>query len=113
MANLFTEIGTKIAEFLESEGITQTDMADRIGVSKQVMGKIIHGKKAINLTEIGKIADVMNVSIDSLIRQQKNIELGDPIFLMMGSVKKANTEDDLRFLNHVMDEMIALEELLG
>ncbi len=65
MANLFTEIGAKIEEFLISERITQTDMAERIGVSKQVTGKIIHGKKAINLIEIGRIAEVMNVLIQS------------------------------------------------
>lgn len=111
MANLFNEIGSKIEHFLKKNGMSQVEMADRIGVSKQVMGKIIHGKKAVNLVEIGKIAELMNVSIDSLICQEKTGELGEPIFLMMGSVKKANSEDDLRFLNHVMDEMIALEEL--
>lgn len=112
MANLFNEIGTKISEFLEREGITQTDMADRIGVSKQVMGKIIHGKKAINLIEIKKIADVMRVSVDSLMQNGSAEKRPEPIFLMMGRAKNPNTSDDFRFLNHVMDEIIALDELL-
>lgn len=112
MANLFIEIGTKIAKFLENEGITQTDMAERIGVSKQVMGKIIHGKKAINLVEIKKIADVMRISVDSLMQNVSAEKRPEPIFLMMGRAKNPNTRDDFRFLNHVMDEIITLDQLL-
>lgn len=112
MANLFIEIGNKIADFLEREEITQTEMADRIGVSKQVMGKIIHGKKAINLIEIKKIADIMRVSVDSLMQNGSAANPPEPIFLMMGRAKNPNTNDDFRFLNHVMDEIIALDELL-
>jgi transcriptional regulator with XRE-family HTH domain len=112
MANLFTEIGSKIEEFLISNRITQTDMAERIGVSKQVVFKIIHGKKAINLIEIKKIADVMGVSVDSLMQSVSAEKRSEPIFLMMGRTNDPNTSDDFRFINHVMDEMIALDELL-
>jgi len=113
MANLFTEIGIKIENFLVTNGMTQTDMAERIGISKQVMGKIIHGKKAISLIEIKKIADVMDISVDSLMQSMSAEKRSEPIFLMMGRAKNPNTSDDFRFLNHVMDEMIALDRLLA
>jgi transcriptional regulator with XRE-family HTH domain len=114
MANLFIEVGTKIQEFLDNKSMTQTELADKIGVSKQVMGKIIHGKKAINLLEISRIAEAMGLSIDSLVRNSdKKEDRMEPVFLMMGCAQNPNTSDDFRFLNHVMDEMIALDRLLG
>jgi len=111
MANLFTEIGFKIQEYLDEKGMSQKDLADKIGVSKQVMSKIVHGKKAISLIELAKIAEIMGVSIDSLIQNEKSYENNDPVLLMMGYANNPNTHDELRFLNHVMDEMIALKEL--
>jgi len=112
MARLYSDIGTKIEEFLEQSGMSQTDLAARIGVSKQVMNKIIRGKKAINLNEIERIAEIMQVSIDSIIKNKLHFEKNEPAFLMMGAIGNDNTIDDLRFLNHVMDEMINLEDLL-
>jgi len=113
MANLFTEIGAKIETFLVANNMTQTELADKIGISKQVMGKIIHGKKAINLIEISKIAEAMGSSVDSLIHRTNNEEKTEPVFLMMGRAQNPNTSDHFRFLNHVMDEMIALDQLLA
>jgi len=112
MANLFTEIGAKIGAFLVANNITQTQFAETIGVSKQVMGKIIHGKKAINLVEISKIAAAMGTTVDSLIQMTITEEKSEPVFLMMGRAQNPNTSDSFRFLNHVMDEMIALDQLL-
>lgn len=112
MANLFTEIGTKILAFIEASNMTQTELAEKIGVSKQVMGKIIHGKKAISIIEISKIAAAMGTTVDSLIQKTIADERPEPVFLMMGRPQNPNTSDSFRFLNHVMDEMIALEQSL-
>lgn len=109
---MFSEIGTRIDDFLKASGMNQVELAKLIGVSQEVMEKIIHGKKAVNLAEIGRIADVLNISVDNLIPQEKAMETSEPISLMMASIEKANTADELRFLDHVMDEMIALDELL-
>lgn len=112
MANLFTEIGAKIGAYLVANNITQTEFAEKIGVSKQVMGKIIHGKKAINIVEISKIASAIGTNVESLIQRSIPDEKSEPVLLMMGRAQNPNTNDALRFLNHVMDEMIALDHLL-
>jgi transcriptional regulator with XRE-family HTH domain len=107
----FIRIGQKIQEYLDRSGATQSDLADQIGVSKQVMHKIIHGKKAINVQEISLIAAAIQVSVDELLREDVPSR-AEPFVMMMGSVSNPNTKDDLRLLNHVMDEMLALEKLL-
>lgn len=36
----------------------------------------------------------------------------EPILFMVGKIDNENTKEGLQFLNHVMNEMIELEELL-
>jgi transcriptional regulator with XRE-family HTH domain len=108
----FLRIGRKIQEYLDQSGVRQSDLADQIGVSKQVMNKIIHGKKAINVEEISRIAAAIRVSVDDLLRGDIPGPRVEPFVMMMGNVSNPNTKDDLRLLNHVMDEMIALEKFL-
>jgi transcriptional regulator with XRE-family HTH domain len=108
----FQRIGLKIQEYLDQSGFTQAELADRIGVSKQVMHKIIHGKKAINVTEISKISGAIGVTVQELIREDAVPSPGEPLLMMMGNVSNPNTKDELRRLFHVMDEMVALNKSL-
>jgi hypothetical protein len=52
------------------------------------------------------------VSAEDLMKCEDYQGQKEPVLVMMGKVGKANTKDDLQFLNHVMDEMIVLEEIL-
>lgn len=112
MKTIFEEIGEKITQFIEKNHLSQQDFADRIGVSKQVMSKIVKGKKATNIEEIEKIADVMSMSVDELIRRKsdKNV-IKNPILFMMDKTDHSKTRQHLQYLDFVMDEMIELEEL--
>jgi transcriptional regulator with XRE-family HTH domain len=114
MKTIFEQIGEKIANWLNTQKETQVFFAERMGVSKQVMNKIVNGKKAINIEEIGKIADIMGLKVDELLKT-KDVTTGmisEPIMFMIGKINNENTKEQLQFLNHVMNEMIELEELL-
>lgn len=112
MKTIFEEIGEKITHFIEKNHMNQQEFADRIGVSKQVMSKIVKGQKATNIHEIGKIADVMNISVDELIRRKSETNvIEDPILFMMEKTNHSKTRQHLQYLDFIMDEMIELEEL--
>lgn len=112
MASIFEQIGEKISKWLQEQNYTQSDLAERLEISRQVMSKIINGKKAINLIEIKQIAEIMNVTIDELIGTSvKANSIEDPIMFMIGKLGNDKTKENLRFLDHVMDEMIQLEKL--
>ncbi|WP_185602145.1 helix-turn-helix domain-containing protein [Paenibacillus sp. 598K] len=113
MKTIFEQIGEKIAGWLESQGETQSFFAERMGISKQVMSKIVNGKKAINIDEIAKIANIIGVTVDELLRPKETPQvIQEPILFMMGKLENENTKEGLQFLNHVMNEMIELEEIL-
>lgn len=113
MKTIFEQIGEKIANWLDSQNETQSFFAERMGVSKQVMSKIVNGKKAINIDEITKIASIIGVTVDELLKPKDAPPvIKEPILFMIGKLDNENTKEELQFLNHVMNEMIDLEEIL-
>lgn len=108
--SFFEVVGNNIIDILEENNITQTQLADDIGVSKQVMTKIVKGQKSINAYEIKKIAKVLNVTVDRLV-EEKEEEAKEPVLMFMGSVNDSN-EKQFKFLNSVIGEIIRMEEVL-
>lgn len=103
--NFFEIVGRNILDILNEQGKTQSYLADEIGISKQVMQKIIKGKKAINILEITQIADVLNVSVDILTKKVDDVE--NSLVMFMGEVKNKEQFD---FLNKVIEEIVSMEE---
>ncbi|GLU56225.1 helix-turn-helix domain-containing protein [Dyadobacter frigoris] len=66
---LFSEpsqhIGVKIGSARRLVGITQKDLADRLGVTKQAVSKLEQTEK-VDDDRLGKIADALGVSLEGL-----------------------------------------------
>lgn len=105
----FKRVGNNILQILNKQGKTQQYLANQLGISKQVMSKIISGAKAINVAEITQIANCLNVSTDCLLT---NDVLQTPAhnFSFMGDVKNEKTRKKIEFLKTVIDEIVFLEE---
>jgi len=106
---VFKQVGNNIQEILTAKGRSQQSLADDLGISKQVMNKIIAGSKAINVAEIRKIANMLSVTVDSLLTIKSDIE---PVhnFTFMGQVSNEETKKKIEFLKTVIDEILMLEE---
>ena len=108
--NLFKLVGENISNILEQKGLTHKSLADVLGMSKQVLSKIINGQKAINIVEIAMISKALDVSVDSLMDVEKqNLSLA-PQFSFMGEIKKEETKKKFDMLRNVIDEILFLEE---
>ena len=60
----------RIAEILKSKGMTQTDLAEKIGISRVGLSKAINGNTTI--TTLRKIAAALNVEVQELFPQPTN-----------------------------------------
>ena len=58
----------RIAEILKSKGMTQTDLAEKIGISRVGLSKAINGNTTI--TTLRKIAAALSVSVPELFAPQ-------------------------------------------
>ena len=107
--SIFKQVGNNIQTALSAQGKTQQFLAGQLGISKQVMSKIISGAKAINVAEISKIAAILNISADRLLAVE-NVEEPEHHFSFMGQVKNEATKQKIEILQTVIDEILMLEE---
>ncbi|HEX3046958.1 MAG TPA: helix-turn-helix transcriptional regulator [Bacillota bacterium] len=111
--NSFETIGYNISEVLRDKNMSQTDLAEEMGVSKQVMSKIINGQKAINVLEVKSIAKILNIDVNLLIVEKDyHNQEKESLVKLMGVVNN-NIKDELDFLNTIIDELDYLEDLLN
>ena len=103
-------VGKNISDIIVRKAMTQQSLADILGVSRQVMGKIIKGQKAINISEIDMISKALSVSVESLLDVTSQTSDLSPQFSFMGELKSEKTKEKVDFLRNVIDEILFLEE---
>ncbi len=107
----FAQVGANIQKQIDIRGFTQQSLADALGISKQVMNKIIKGNKAINVNELAKIALVMRITTDKLLMAGDEPVPADSLSFM-GSVTDGETLEKVNLIRSAIDEIHMLEELL-
>lgn len=108
----FAQVGANIQNKLDEKEMTQQSLADALGISKQVMNKIIKGSKAINVKELARIAGILSTSTDALLTAT-----AEPVTIdclsFMGDVHDEVTRDRINLIRTAIDEIHMLEELLN
>lgn len=107
----FAQVGANIQRQLDKKGLTQQSLADALGVSKQVMNKIIKGNKAINVNELAKIATITGTTADELLTVGVESAPADSLSFM-GNVTNEATLERVNLIRSAIDEIHMLEELL-
>jgi transcriptional regulator with XRE-family HTH domain len=107
----FQEVGSNIQRVLKVKGMSQQDLADKLGVSKQVMSKIISGAKAINVSEISRIATILAITVDELLHSTGKAE-GVEAFSFMGEIHSEYTRKKVSYIQNVSNELIFLDEIM-
>lgn len=107
----FAQVGANIQKKLGDRRMTQQGLADALGISKQVMNKIIKGAKAINVNELAKIAEILNTSTDALLTVEAESAAADSLSFM-GAIHDDSTMEKVNLIRSAIDEIHMLEELL-
>lgn len=107
----FAQVGSNIQKQLDMKGMTQQSLADSLNISKQVMNKIIKGSKAINVNELAKIAEILNISADELLMMPSDTVATERLNFM-GSIQDETTLEQINLIRTAIDEINMLEELL-
>ncbi len=108
----FAQVGANIQEKLIIKEMTQQSLADALGISKQVMNKIIKGSKAINVNELTKIASILGTSTDVLLTVSVEPVTIDNLSFM-GDIHDEITRERVNLIRLAIDEIHMLEELLN
>lgn len=60
-------ISNNIMNIMKQNGKKQIDLADYLGVSKQVISKMLTGGRMINAIELQKISEFLGTSMENLV----------------------------------------------
>ena len=70
-AKLLRAFGKRLAEIRKSKGLTQSELAERVGVSVVTIAYIETGKRWVRLGTMYKIARALGVDVGELLRGVK------------------------------------------
>ena len=56
------EVGQKVYEARMKDGISQTQLAEKVGVSNQFICQIEAGKKGVSVETLAKLSDALGIS---------------------------------------------------
>ena len=107
----FAQVGANIQKQMSIRGFTQQELANALGISKQVMNKIVKGNKAINVNEIALIASVLETTTDELL-SVSTVPVSDDNLSFMGEVTDEKTLEKVDLIRSAIDEIHMLEEIL-
>ncbi len=94
IAGVDHDVGFRIRRLREEFGLSQGELAERIGVSFQQVQKYETGKNKVSLNRLCQIATIFNTNPSSLL---KGIE-------KEGDSEKTSTEQGIRSLRPVMND---------
>lgn len=104
MANMNEIIVNNIITAMRNRSMKQVDLASEIGISKQVMSKMLSGDRMINAVELVAIAKAVNTSVDELVKIPNSIS-GEinVIRAFMGEVHTPQAKRGLEIANEIAD----------
>lgn len=105
------KIGNNILYYLKEKKMSQVDLANSLGTSKQMIYKITKGKKAMKIDELIKIAECLDKNLEDLINPNHDIEdKGLNIVHLSGHIKDKKTAE---FIINLIDNLDSMDEELS
>lgn len=100
-------LGQNILHFLNEKGLKQVDLAIGIGSSKQVVNKIIKGKKALLTEELIDISSFLDIDIEYLLNSTHETSTnGKEVMQLLGELSSVEEAD---FIFKLINELIEVE----
>lgn len=101
------EVIEEIVALRERQGVSQSDLADVLGLDQSAVSRIERGERGLAVAELAGIAERLGVSVDSILRDDQAAE-----------VLRADTNDEtvraaMSTVDRVVEVFFAFEALAG
>ena len=84
-SSLMRTIGNNVRDFRKQRGLTQEQLAEKVGISTSFCANIERGSKGASLCVLKEIADTLEVSVDRLLSEEEESDaLEDVVSLLRG-----------------------------
>ncbi len=106
MTGINATLSNNILTLLRKNGKRQNELADALGVSKQIMSNMLSGNRMINAIELRKIADFFGVTMEKLMESSEDAYSMDAIHVFMGEVKTPAARKSLEIADKLADMIL-------
>ena len=106
MVGMNATISNNVLTLLKQNGKKQNDLAEVLGISKQVMSNMLSGSRMINAIELHQIADYFHVSMESLMKSPVDVNNVNAVHAFMGEVKTTAARKSLEIADEVADMLL-------
>ncbi len=103
MVNMNEIISNNIITSMKQSGKKQIDLAGYLGVSKQIVSKMLSGARIISAMELQKISKFLNVSMESLVKIPEVIPETNAVKAFMGKVESKEAKEGLKIADEIAD----------
>lgn len=103
MINMNKIIGNNIINTMKQNEKKQIDLADYLGVSEQVVSKMLSGARIINAIELQKISEFLSVSMENLIKIPEVIPETNTVKAFMDKVESEQAKEGLKIADEIAD----------
>lgn len=103
MINMNEIISNNIINAMKQNKKRQIDLAGYLGVSKQVVSKMLSGTRIINAIELQKISEFLSVSMENLVKLPEVIPETNAIKAFMGKVESQEAKEGLKIADEIAD----------
>ena len=106
MADINVIVANNIMDQMKKHNTKQIELANAIGVTKQIMSKMLNGSRLISIAEMRKIADYYHVQTDDLMRAPAVSYDTNVVRAFMGKVNTDAAREALRIADKLADMII-------
>ena len=106
MVDINVVVANNIVGQMKKHNTKQIDLANAIGVKKQVMSKMLNGSRMISIAELRRIADYYHVSTDDLMQKPVTACDENVVMAFMGKVNTDAAREALRTVDELADMII-------
>lgn len=103
MVNMNETISNNIMNIMKQNDRKQVDLAGYLGVSKQVISKMLSGARMITAIELQKTAEFLGVTMESLVKVPQVLPETNTVKAFMGRVESQEAKEGLAIADEIAD----------
>ena len=96
-------LGERIAYYRKKRGLTQKAVAEKVEISNAFMSFIESGKNKPSIENLNKIADVLNVSVDALTKEDEQVI--NPITGLVDRLVELTEVDSMKWQREYLEDI--------
>ena len=106
MLDINVVVANNVIEQMKKKNVKQIELANAIGVTKQVMSKMLNGSRMINIAELHKISEYFSIKMDDLMYESTVSQEENVVKVFMGKVNTEAAREALNTVDELADMII-------